>query len=59
MSTVGLTTGITPSLNPAARIIVSMLVYLGRVGAISVLMALTHHQNGLNMKKPVDKMIVG
>jgi len=59
LSTVGLTTGITPSLNPAARLIISLLVYLGRVGAISVLMALTHPQIGLYTKKPVDKMIVG
>lgn len=58
LSTVGLTTGITPTLNPAARVIISLLVYLGRVGAISVLMAFTHPQNGLS-KKPVDKMIVG
>ncbi len=58
LSTVGLTTGITPMLNPAARVIISLLVYLGRVGAISVLMAFTHQQNGIS-KKPVDKMIVG
>ncbi len=58
LSTVGLTTGITPALNPAARVIISLLVYLGRVGAISVLMAFTHQQNGIS-KKPVDKMIVG
>ena len=59
ISTVGLTTGITPSLNPASRIIVSLLVFLGRVGSLSVLMAITHQQNGLNTKKPVDKLIVG
>jgi trk system potassium uptake protein len=59
LSTVGLTTGITPTLNPAARVIISLLVYLGRVGAISVLMAFTHPQNGLITKKPIDKMIVG
>ncbi len=59
ISTVGLTTGITPALNPASRIIISMLVYLGRVGGLSVLMAITHQQNGLNTKKPVDKVIVG
>ncbi len=59
LSTVGLTTGITPSLNTAAKIIISLLVYLGRVGAISVLMAVTHQQIGLNTKKPIDKLIVG
>lgn len=59
LSTVGLTTGITPSLNPAARVIISLLVYLGRVGAISVLMAFAHPQSGLSTKKPIDKMIVG
>ncbi len=59
LSTVGLTVGITPTLNAPAKIIISLLVYLGRVGAISVLMAFAHSHNGLNTKKPIDKVIVG
>ena len=59
ISTVGLTVGITPSLNTPAKIIISLLVYLGRVGAISVLMAFAHSHTGLNTKKPIDRVIVG
>jgi len=59
LSTVGLSVGITPSLNTPAKAIISLLVYLGRVGAISVLMAFAHSHSGLNTKKPVDKVIVG
>ncbi len=59
ISTVGLSTGITPFLKPLARIVICLLVYLGRVGSLSVLMAITHPQPGVNVKKPLDKVIIG
>ena len=41
VSTVGMSTGVTPSLVPAAKVILIILMYLGRVGSLSFAMSFT------------------
>jgi trk system potassium uptake protein TrkH len=56
-STVGLSTGITPDLPPVAQITVMVLMYVGRVGTITVASALAfktrHHHFHLPEERPV------
>lgn len=60
IGTVGLTTGITRSLVPASRLIIILLMYLGRVGSLSVVMAVTlSGRPGARLKNPEEKIVVG
>lgn len=58
-ATVGLSTGITADLPPAAQVILMVLMFVGRVGSITVASALalnTHHRH---YRLPEERPIVG
>ncbi|MGL5615544.1 MAG: TrkH family potassium uptake protein [Sarcina sp.] len=58
--TVGLSLGITPHLNTAGKIIIMITMYLGRVGPMTVLLALTHRMSKKSgIKYPEDKILIG
>lgn len=59
IGTVGLSTGITRELEPPARIIIAFLMYCGRVGSLSVLMAVTQHGSTPTIKLPTEKITIG
>ena len=59
LSTVGLTMGITRSLPAAAKIIVMILMYLGRVGTLSVAIAVKRHGKAVSITYPTEKVIIG
>jgi trk system potassium uptake protein TrkH len=42
-ATVGLTTGITPGLSEASRVLLILLMYLGRIGPMSITTMLKSH----------------
>ena len=59
-ATVGLTRNLTPSLNEAGKIIIIATMYLGRVGPISLALALNANQKHQNIiKNPTDEISVG
>ena len=59
--TVGLTLGITPGLHTASKIIIALTMFLGRVGILTVLLALTAkaQSNKINYRYREDKVIIG
>lgn len=58
-ATVGLSTGITPDLPPAAQFVLAVLMFTGRVGTVTVVTALAL-QRGLNpYRYPEERPIVG
>lgn len=57
--TVGLTTGVTQRLSEPGKIIIIMLMYLGRVGPLTVVMALISRKKGTNYKYPEGKILIG
>lgn len=57
--TVGLTTGVTQKLSEPGKIIIIMLMYLGRVGPLTVVMALISRKKGTNYKYPEGKILIG
>ena len=59
MSTVGLSTGITRSLGVASKIIVILLMYCGRVGSLTVVMAVAERRNPVNIKNLEEKITIG
>lgn len=58
-ATVGLTKGITPLLNNAGKIIVILTMYLGRVGPISLALALGGKVKNNLIKNPTEDISVG
>ncbi len=58
IGTVGLSTGVTASLQPIAKLAVILLMYAGRVGSLTVFLAIASG-NTRKLKNPVGKIIVG
>jgi trk system potassium uptake protein TrkH len=59
--TVGLSLNFSPTLSPIGKIIISMTMYAGRVGPLTLVLAFAHRasrDNG-NLKYPEDRIMVG
>jgi trk system potassium uptake protein TrkH len=59
IGTVGLSTGITPMLPPICKITVILLMYLGRVGSLTVFMAVSRKGSTSKLRQPVGNITVG
>lgn len=59
IGTVGLSTGITPNLPALSQIVVMLLMYTGRVGSLSVAMAVAERKNKAQLKNVTEKIIIG
>ena len=58
LSTVGLSTGITRDLSPLNRAVVIVMMYCGRIGSLSMLMALAQ-RSAPRVKDPVEHITIG
>ena len=59
MGTVGLTLGITPTLSAASKYILMLLMYAGRVGILTIGLAVAEKKETAEIKKPVDTLLIG
>ena len=59
LGTVGLTTGITPSLTMAGKFIIIAVMLIGRLGPLTLLAALTFNLKPARYNYPQDAIIVG
>lgn len=59
VATVGLTLGITPGLGSISRIILIILMYLGRVGSLTLVFAVLPGNYRMLKKLPQEKLTVG
>jgi trk system potassium uptake protein TrkH len=59
IGTVGLSRGITTGLYPISKMVLILLMYLGRVGSMSVAMAFVERKPMTGLKNPVEKIIIG
>lgn len=57
--TVGLTLGLTPHLSFIGKVIIAFTMYLGRVGPLTVIIALANNKKNNSIKYPEDKILVG
>lgn len=58
--TVGLTTGITPHLTSFSKLVLIFIMYAGRVGVMSIALAIAfRNPNGNVLKYPEGKIMVG
>ncbi len=59
VGTVGLTLGITPRLHVFSQVVLIILMYLGRVGGLTLIYAVFSGKNKGNAKLPLEKITVG
>lgn len=59
VSTVGMSTGITPNLKIGSRVILIILMYLGRVGSLSFAMSFTDKKKLVHIRQPKEHISIG
>ena len=59
VATVGLTLGITPSLGVASQLILTVQMYLGRVGGLTLIYAALANPDTTPSRLPQEKVSVG
>ena len=59
VGTVGLSLGITPSLNSFSKIIIALLMYGGKVGVLSVAAVIAEIKEPAPLSRPYEKIIIG
>ena len=59
LGTVGLTTGITPELTDAGKLIIILVMLVGRLGPLTLLAALTFDLKPAKYNYPDEAIVVG
>ena len=59
MGTVGLSLSLTPTLSVASKLIIIVLMYAGRVGILTLALALGESRKSNEIRKPVDTFLIG
>ena len=59
LSTVGLTTGITPTLAPGGKLIVIVLMFVGRLGPLTVAIAVARKKPGPAVRLAEEPLMIG
>lgn len=59
VATVGLTTGITPGLSMASKLILTFLMIFGRAGSLTMLLAFSSDRGPVASGKPLEKIQIG
>jgi trk system potassium uptake protein len=57
--TVGLSTGITPSMSGLGKIVLILLMYLGRIGPLTFTLALIEGSPDKKVRYPVEEVVIG
>jgi trk system potassium uptake protein TrkH len=57
--TVGLSTGITPKLTSIGRLLITLTMFVGRVGPFTLALALTEREKKLRLRYPEEAIIIG
>lgn len=59
IGTVGLSTGVTGTLNTFSLVILTLLMYSGRVGSVSFALLFTEHRAPSSVQNPAEKINIG
>ena len=59
LSNTGLSMSVTPRLTAASRIVIIILMYAGRVGILTLALALGEKRTADEIRKPVDTLLIG
>ena len=59
LGTVGLSLSVTPALSAASAIVVMLLMFAGRVGILTLVLALGSKRSSAEIRKPLDTVLIG
>ena len=59
MGTVGLSLGLTPTLSAASKIILILMMYAGRVGILTLGLAIGEKKTNAEIRKPIGNLLIG
>ena len=59
LCTVGLSLGITPDLNAVSKLIITFLMFFGRIGVLSIVVVLTGTAKKVPIQYPSEKIMIG
>ncbi len=59
LSNAGLSMGLTPELNTASSLIIILLMYAGRVGILTLALALGEKKTAAEIRRPIDSLLIG
>ncbi len=59
IGTTGLSTGITSALSQASQVVIIMLMFLGRIGTISLALALVRQHRSTSLRYPAEEVVIG
>ena len=59
LSNAGLSMGLTPELNTASSLIIILLMYEGRVGILTLALALGEKKTAAEIRRPIDSLLIG
>ena len=59
IATVGLSMNLTPMLGTFSRLLLILLMYAGRLGGLSIFLAMTETSEQAPLKRPVEKILIG
>src|SRR3989338_7391251 len=57
--TVGLSAGITPNLTYIGKILIILLMFLGRIGPLAIVMIISGEDRSLRLRYPKERVVVG
>lgn len=59
IGTVGLSMNLTPTLSVLSRIVIILLMFIGKVGIITIVFSFERKQINPPIKRPIDKILIG
>lgn len=59
VGTVGLTVGITPTLSSFSHIILILLMFAGRIGGLTIIVAFAERREHAKLTRPTEKILIG
>lgn len=59
VGTVGLTRGITPLLSVASKLILCLTMFFGRMGGLTLILAIAERQPSAKIERPYEKILLG
>lgn len=59
MATVGLSMNLTPQLGILSKLLLVLMMYAGRLGGLSIFLAMSEHAPEAPLERPVEKILIG
>lgn len=59
IGTAGLSTGITGALSSASKVVLMVLMFLGRIGSVSLALALVAQHRSTSLRLPAEEVVIG